>query len=270
MTIVAPTWHDSPFTILAGGWHRCDPSWTKAADGIDQCYKLYYPERGHARLMLESQVAPLRPDAAYLVPGYRLTRQECRRRMEVYWLHFVPESPQLACLLSHVSRVHVWNDASLAYWRATLTEIPLLFTASSSGLRQRVQAMLMDMVAQVLETYDLNQAVAADVMFERLKPAIAFMDDHLLDNPRLAEIAAKVHLAPNYFHRKFTAVFRVTPFGYMLNRRLNIARQLLLGTDMTLDRIAAQCGFWSGFHLSKLFKKHHGMSPKAFRRRALP
>jgi AraC-like DNA-binding protein len=95
------------------------------------------------------------------------------------------------------------------------------------------------------------------------------MEQRLLENPQLAETAEIVHLAPNYFHRKFTAAFHVSPFAYMLGRHLNMGRQLLWSTDLTLDRIATRCGFYSAFHFSKLFKKHCGLSPKEFRRRVL-
>lgn len=260
----------SPFSLLAGGFYRCDPSWNKPADGIDRCYKLYVPVRGQARLKLESHEVTLRPGRAYLIPGYRLLRQECPRRMDVYWLHFLPELLYLSFLLSHVAKVHVWQDRSLKYWRATCRDIPSLVGGGSWGLSYRVQAMLMDLVSQVLETHNLNHVAAIDPIFEQLKPAIVFMDQKLCNKPRLADIAEAVHLAPNYFHRKFTATFHVTPFNYMLGRRLNLGRQLLLSTDLTLDQIARRCGFCDAFHLSKLFKKRHGVSPKQLRRQALP
>jgi AraC family transcriptional regulator, arabinose operon regulatory protein len=261
---------DAPFSLLAGGLYRCDPSWDKAADGIDQCYKLYLPIRGQARLTLNTQDIALRPGRAYLIPGHHLVRQECLRRMDVYWLHFVPESLPLSLLLSHITRVHPYDGRALEYWRPTCKELPRLFEDGSRGLFHRVQAMLMDLVAQVLETYSLGHVAAVDPVFERLKPAITFMDQHLLENPRLADIAKTVHLAPNYFHRKFTGTFRVTPFAYMLERRMHLGRQLLLSTNLKLAGIAERCGFYSEFHFSKLFKKHCGMSPRQFRSRSLP
>lgn len=261
---------DAPFSLLAGGLYRCDPSWNKPADGVDQCYKLYLPIRGHARLTLDAEELALRPGHAYLIPGYHLVRQECERRMDVYWLHFVPDSLPLSFVLSQITQVHLWGGRALEYWRPTVRELPELFGEGSDGLFYRVQAMLLDVVAEVLEKSSVLRAAAVDPVFERLKPAIAYMDQHLLENPKLADIARAVHLAPNYFHRKFTSTFHVTPFGYMLGRRMNLGRQLLLGTDLTLARIAERCGFYGEFHFSKLFKKHCGLSPKQFRKRASP
>ena len=128
----------------------------------------------------------------------------------------------------------------------------------------------MDLVSQTLKADGLELAATVDPAFEQLRPAVAYMNQHCLENPRLAAVARSVHLAPNYFHRKFVDTFHVTPCEYMLNRRLNLARQLLLTTNLTLARIAERCGFSSAFHLSKIFKKRCGVSPKQFRRQPLP
>jgi AraC-like DNA-binding protein len=111
---------------------------------------------------------------------------------------------------------------------------------------------------------------AVDPIFEQLQPAIAYMEDHLLENPKLAEIAGEVHLAPNYFHRKFTSLFHMTPLAYILGRRLDIARQLLLSTDLTLQQIAHRSGFRNAFYLSRVFKKEYSVSPSNYRKQAGP
>ncbi|MBN2290932.1 MAG: helix-turn-helix domain-containing protein [Pirellulales bacterium] len=270
MPITDPMLQDAPFALLAGGFHHCDPAWNKPADGIDQCYKLYMPVRGEARLKLDTQEVTLRDGHVYIIPGYHLRRQECDKYMDVYWVHFVPDSLYLAFLLSHVANVHMWPSSSLEYWLDACEGIPRLFEGGSRALFYRVQAMLMDLVSRILETYRLEHVAAVDPAFEQLRPAIVFMDRHLVDNPSLAEIAKVVHLAPNYFHRKFSATFHVTPFNYMLTRRLNLGRQLLLSTNLTLDSVAERCGFSSAFHFSKLFKKHRGISPSHLRRQAQP
>jgi len=267
---------DSPFSLLAGGFASCNTSWNRPSHGGDRCYKLYFPVLGEARLFLDTQEMTLRAGEAYLIPGYHLTGQECDKRMDVYWLHFVPESLYLSFLLSHLARVHAWGRPAVQYWEATYREIPSLFAIGDGQrawpcqLYYRVQAMLMDVVSAVLATYRLDHFAAIDPVFEQLRPAIAFMDRHFLETPRLAAIAKAAHLAPNYFHRKFTAAFRVTPFGYMLERRLNLSRQLLVSTNLSLAKIAEKTGFGSEFHLSKIFKKHCRLSPKQFRSRAMP
>ena len=266
----SPTWKDASFSVLCGGLHRCDPLWNKPADGADQCYKLYLCIDGRAELTLHKQAVSLSAGSAYFIPGYQLARQACDRSMDVYWVHFVPDSLYLSFLMSHVPEVHAWPLASLAGWRETWQQIPRLFQRPPQWLHYRVQAMLLFLVSQVLERYNFSHMAAVDPVFEQLQPAITFMEDHLLDSPSLAEVARAVHLAPNYFHRKFTGTFHLTPLAYMQQRRLNIARQLLLGTKHTLEQIAYRCGFNSPFYFSRMFKKHYRVSPARYREQSGP
>ena len=102
------------------------------------------------------------------------------------------------------------------------------------------------------------------------RPMGAIAHEKLLDNPKLEDIAKVVHLAPNYFHRKFTRTFAMTPLAYMLRRRLDVTRRLLLSTDMPVKQIAHQSGFESQFYLSRVFKREYGISPSKFRKQAGP
>lgn len=261
---------ETPFTLLSGGLNQCNSTWNKTSDGIDQCYKLYYLTQGQALLKLKTEAILLSQDQAYLIPGHQLVQQECPCQMEVYWIHFVPTSLYMTTSLSRMEKVYQCDLGSLEYWKATCEEIPGLFEDGHQGLLYRVQAMLLDLVSQFLTSENPCNTFAANPVLEQLKPAIAFMDLHLTDNPSLEEIAKNVHLSPNYFHRKFTNTFHITPFNYMLKRRLDLGRQLLLNTNLTLQHIAKRCGFYCEFHFSKTFKKHYSLSPKQFRKQAMP
>jgi AraC-like DNA-binding protein len=271
MASSSATIHDSLVTLLCGGVDRCDPSWDKSADAIDQCYKLYFVRDGEAHLTLKDQAdVAVRAGQAYFIPGYRLVRQRCHTSLDVDWLHFVPDSLYLSFLMSHIPRVHAWPLDSLAHWATIYGDIERLFAERTIWLDYRVQAMVLDMISRVLQQYNFTHMGAVDPIFEQLQPAIAYMDANLADNPSLSRIARVVHLAPNYFHQKFTRTFQMTPLAYMLQKRLNLARQLLLGTDLTLEKIAMRSGFQSPFYLSRMFKKRYHVCPSAFRRAAGP
>ncbi len=268
--MVATPLKDASFTLLCGGFNRCDASWSKPSTGVDQCYKLYFVVRGQGRLQLAEQEIALQEGHAYFIPGYHLSAQFCPHRMDVYWLHIIPDSLYLSFLLSHVPQVHSWKLSSLETWRPTYTSTPRLFEEHPLWLDYRVQALLLDLTSRVLEPYDFSHMAAIDPVFQQLQPAIAFMDERLLESPTLSQIARVVHLAPNYFHRKFTGTFHITPLGYMLRKRLNMAKQLLLGGKESLETVAAKTGFSSPFYLWRMFKQHYHISPSEFRSRSLP
>jgi transcriptional regulator GlxA family with amidase domain len=91
---------------------------------------------------------------------------------------------------------------------------------------------------------------------------------------RVMDLVAVVRFAPNRFDRVFKKTFDCTPHQYVMRIRIAHAQRLLLGTDDTLSKIAAACGFGNQSHLSNLFRKMTGQSPGKWRRaqsmRALP
>jgi AraC-like DNA-binding protein len=261
---------DLPFTYLSGGYAECDQSWEKPATALDQCYKIYFLVEGFGRLRTQTEDIELNASFGYFIPGYQLIRQSCPKRMNVHWIHFVPSSLYLTHQLSRVSSVHRWTLKQLSSWKSVYTDIGRMASHPPRWFQYRVQAMLMDLTARVMQLYDFSHMQTVDIVFEQLQPAISYMEEKLLDNPKLEDIAKVVHLAPNYFHRKFTRTFAMTPFAYMLRRRLDVTRQLLLSTDMTVKQIAHQSGFESQFYLSRVFKREYGISPSKFRQQAGP
>ena len=68
--------------------------------------------------------------------------------------------------------------------------------------------------------------------------------------------------------RNFTADVGTPPMLFLAQRRLVVARGLLETSAMSLDQIAAEVGYASGFSLSKAFKRQYGESPRDVRRSA--
>ncbi|MDR0901594.1 MAG: AraC family transcriptional regulator [Opitutaceae bacterium] len=92
-----------------------------------------------------------------------------------------------------------------------------------------------------------------------------FLAEHHAEPVEVRELAARLGVAYSHFRRAFKQHTGFAPWQYVLHLRLARARRLLASSDATLDDIAAQLGFNSGFHLSTMFKSAHGMSPQAWR-----
>ena len=70
---------------------------------------------------------------------------------------------------------------------------------------------------------------------------------------------------PTYFSKKFR---ETTGFGvkeYLTHIRLQNAAHLLCTTDPSITEIAGICGFSDGNYFGDAFRKHYGMSPRAYR-----
>nr|WP_042197676.1 AraC family transcriptional regulator [Kibdelosporangium sp. MJ126-NF4]CEL23107.1 Transcriptional regulator, AraC family [Kibdelosporangium sp. MJ126-NF4]CTQ90244.1 Transcriptional regulator, AraC family [Kibdelosporangium sp. MJ126-NF4] len=99
----------------------------------------------------------------------------------------------------------------------------------------------------------------------RAHKAITVMRERLADQVTLADIAAEVGLSVFHFIRVFKATTGQTPHRYFTGLRIEEARRLLDDSDLSLDRIAARCGFGSAGSLSTTFLRHIGVRPSAYR-----
>jgi AraC family transcriptional regulator len=73
-----------------------------------------------------------------------------------------------------------------------------------------------------------------------------------------------------HFVRMFKAATGSSPHNYLLNLKLERARELLKNPSRSLIDIALDCGFSSHSHMSRLFHKFVGVTPSAYRRSLRP
>jgi AraC family transcriptional regulator len=73
-----------------------------------------------------------------------------------------------------------------------------------------------------------------------------------------------------HFVRMFKAATGYSPHNYLLNLKLERARELLKNPSMSLIDIALDCGFSSHSHMSRVFHKIVGITPSAYRRSLRP
>lgn len=102
-----------------------------------------------------------------------------------------------------------------------------------------------------------------DQSIEKLEHLFAERYAESLD---MEQLSKKMGVAYSHLRHAFKQHTGYAPWQYVINLRMAHARRLLVSTDATLDEIAGQTGFNTGFHLSAKFKQMHGMSPTAWRR----
>lgn len=82
----------------------------------------------------------------------------------------------------------------------------------------------------------------------------------------VAEMAATVGLSESWFANVFRQTTGKTPLQWQLGKRIDLAKKLLVESDLTVAGIAAQLGFSDQAHLTKVFRQIAGDTPAAWRR----
>jgi transcriptional regulator GlxA family with amidase domain len=83
----------------------------------------------------------------------------------------------------------------------------------------------------------------------------------------LDDVARHAGMSRFAFVRKFKRLCGRTPMGELRQIRLHEARNLILSSDLPLKTIAAKVGIGYEYQLSKLFRRHFGISPRDIRSR---
>ena len=98
-----------------------------------------------------------------------------------------------------------------------------------------------------------------------LRNVCDYIDAHLAEPLTLTVLAQQAALSEYHFARMFAITMSIPPHHYVMQRRLQRAKQLLTKSQFSMTDIAYQCGFSSASHLSQRIKRDIGITPTAFR-----
>jgi AraC-like DNA-binding protein len=106
-----------------------------------------------------------------------------------------------------------------------------------------------------------RERAPAQVLAERLR---TYLDEHLFEPVTIAAAAIAIGAEPTRLARSFSSVYRISPHAYVTGRRLEAARERILGGQALAD-VATEVGFHDQAHLSRRFSRFLGTTPGRFR-----
>ena len=100
----------------------------------------------------------------------------------------------------------------------------------------------------------------------RLRRVLDFIEANLADDLELDDLASVAGSSRFHFSRAFRDATGFPPYRYLVHRRIDAAKTLLLEGDLPISEISAKCGFKSSAQFSVMFKQVFGSTPGRFRR----
>jgi len=98
-----------------------------------------------------------------------------------------------------------------------------------------------------------------------VQEAIDFVDAHLERTFGLSDAADRIGLNPSYLSALFKEQMRMTFSEYVTRRKLQRAKELLLGSNLSISEIAERVGYQTTKYFHRLFRAYEGCSPGQFR-----
>jgi transcriptional regulator GlxA family with amidase domain len=109
----------------------------------------------------------------------------------------------------------------------------------------------------------LSRGGLANWQVERIK---RYVETNLEETISVVELACVAKLSCGYFANAFKLTFGVSPYAYVVARRLQRAMDLMTSTCASLCEIALASGFSDQSHLCRQFRRAAGVSPNVWRR----
>lgn len=98
-----------------------------------------------------------------------------------------------------------------------------------------------------------------------IAPAVDVMNQRFTDNDlSVSYLAALCGISGVYFRKIFLNSFGVSPKEYMIQKRMDYAKNLLKSGDFSISEIATLCGYTESCHFSREFSKREGISPNQY------
>ncbi len=181
-----------------------------------------------------------------------------------YYEFYYLLSGQCRCFISH--SIYRLFPGDLIMIPPSVLQRVLESESSDPYAPLMTKSLFSELLVEIARCQDVHQTPQfLDEASTAIQESARYIYEHYEEPVSLAAAAAVAHMNPTYFSKKFR---ETTGFGfkeYLTHIRLQNAAHLLRTTDTSITEIAGICGFSDGNYFGDAFRKHYGMSPRAYR-----
>ena len=104
-------------------------------------------------------------------------------------------------------------------------------------------------------------------MADKMKIMMIYIHEHYPEKISIPELAQAAFLSERECYRTFQYYLHLTPIEYIRSYRIQVARQMLVESQVPITEIAYACGFGNASYFGKVFREYLGMTPHQYRHR---
>ena len=189
---------------------------------------------------------------------------------------FVSETCQMSgiSIPSEISLLGVDNDELMcSISDPPISSIPLQVEEAGYAMAKLIERQILRadkqvfnlkvMPGKIIERASTNRY---NIMDENVLVVVKFINENYMTELDTRKLLQLVPLSRRNLETKFKAVMGVSIYQYILNCRCEKLANLLIESDMGLAEAAYEAGFNAYGNISRIFKKHKGLTPSEFRK----
>lgn len=155
----------------------------------------------------------------------------------------------------------LFKDYNLSVLRA-VEKIAEEYKTRSFMYHKVIEAMLTELLVSV---YRMRNVQPQPEQFDPIGYTLTYIDEYFSTGIDIDNLAASTNYSVSRFRELFKEHTGVSPKAYILNKRIDYAKQLLAATDMSIGEVASLVGFTDYPQFNKFFNSRTGMNPKEYR-----
>ena len=120
-----------------------------------------------------------------------------------------------------------------------------------------------------IQTYSLFEKLLEQRVSKRgdIGDGLSYIRTHLDTDISVGELAKMCTMSESSFRSKFKAQTGQSPTAYIINEKMERAKELLMSNELSVEQIAELLNFYDAAYFCKCFKKATGMTTAAFKER---
>ncbi|WP_189011887.1 AraC family transcriptional regulator [Paenibacillus marchantiophytorum] len=148
-------------------------------------------------------------------------------------------------------------------WLEKLEHMYQTWQAPSPLDKFKVKTLFYQLLYELLE--QLHEKGVDVIPPDLVSQAVYYMEEHYQEPVTLEALADMLECTSRQLLRLFKNQMDTSPIEYLIQLRVNKAKELLIYTDRTLKEISESVGYADSYYFSRIFKKQEGVSPKSFK-----
>lgn len=235
------------------GREQCAPS-HHYGPAVRDCYLLHYVVSGKGSFSANGSTYALRAGDTFVIRPYELTFYEADKAQpwEYIWIGFEANVSLPKALEKDVFRLPHAHS---------LFEAMIETSRMPSGREAALCGFIWQLLARLYEQEGTPKADSA----RAVEIAVSCLKAEYAQGISVTQLAQRLHLDRSYFSTMFRKKNGLSPQQYLTRVRLEKAAELMVQHGYAPGEAAASVGYPDIFSFSKMFKRHYGCAPSAYK-----
>lgn len=220
---------------------------------------------GECFLLIDDCASVIRPgQLAYLPKGKKRMYTHASEKFCMYEMSFYAE-----CDGENLMKALGFDEDDFVVTIPDVDEMTELFKSSKHTEMFKAPvynigwcANVLNIIKKYAEARSLLKGKGSNIF----EPVLKYMAEKTNSTVTTEELAMLVYMQPTYFIRRFKNAFGVSPQNHFRSLKLFKAMNLLVSTDMSIEKIAPEIGIDDTAYFTRFFKKSCSVTPTEYRK----